>query len=96
MENLSSVLAPIIVALIGATASIVGSFTAMKKGEHERDVKDAQREQRQTDRLDRIDEKIARLEKKVDEHNGYAEKFAESSKDLAVLATKIENIERKI
>lgn len=96
MDTTLTILVPIIVALIGASASIAGSFLSLKKSEHERDIKDAQREQRQCDRLERIDEKIERLEKKVDEHNGYAEKFAKNSESLAVMATKIEHIEKRI
>lgn len=65
----------IVVALISATGGVLGTAMAVRRGNRENEVKDALREQRQSDRLDRIDEKITELSKKVDVHNGYAEKF---------------------
>lgn len=80
----------IAVALISATGGVIGAYLAVQKGNRESDIKDAQREQRQSDRLDRIDEKITNLEKKVNIHNGYAEKFGEVAKSMAVMAKDIE------
>ena len=81
---------------IAAAASVLGAYFAIKKSNHERDIKDAQREQRQSDRLDHIEEKIGRLEHKVDTHNGYAEKFADSSKCLAVMSRDIEYLKQRV
>lgn len=80
---------------ITAVAGVVGAYLAVRKGNQEQEIKNAQREQRQTDRLDNIDEKITSLEKKVDIHNGYAEKFAENSKALAVMAKDIEYLKSR-
>lgn len=85
-SNLSS----IIVALISAAGSIFGANLAVRKKAREDEIKDAVREQRQLDLFQSINEKIERLEKKVDIHNGYAEKFAETSKNLAVITKEIE------
>lgn len=82
--------------LITATASIVGAYFAVKKSNHEKEVQDARREERYNARIDGVEKSVIRLEKKVDEHNGYAEKFAQNSESLAVLATKIENIESRM
>lgn len=99
MENTQTVINPAVLSFLGtvvtALAGIIGAYLAVRKGNQEREIKDAQREQRQSDRLDVIDEKISRLEKKVDVHNGYAEKFAENSKALAVMAKDIEYLKRK-
>lgn len=65
----------IVVALIGFAGVCVGTVAGFKKMQKKNEIADAVREQRQNDRFDRIDEKIERLEKKVDIHNGYAEKF---------------------
>ena len=81
-------LTQIIVALISCLGGIIGAFLAVRKGNKENEIRDAQREQRQIDRLDRIDEKIISLEHKVDIHNGYAEKFASIAKDIEYLKTK--------
>lgn len=85
-SNLSS----IIVALISAAGSIFGANLAVRKNARENEIRDAVREQHQLDLFQSINEKIERLEKKVDTHNGYAEKFAETSKNLAVIAKEIE------
>ena len=82
--------------MITATASIVGAYFAVKKSNHEKEVQDARREERYNARIDNVEKTVNRLEEKVDEHNGYAEKFAKNSESLAVLATKIEHIEKKV
>ena len=85
----------IVVALISATGGVLGAAMAVRRGNRENEVKDALREQRQSDRLDRIDEKIAELSKKVDVHNGYAEKFGDVAKSMAVMAKDIEFLKSK-
>ncbi len=95
MENNVISWTPIIVALISSVGGIIGAYLAVQKGNRERDIKDAQREQRQADRLDSIDEKIKRLEKKVDEHNEYGRKFGEVATSLVSMAKDIEYLKRK-
>jgi peptidoglycan hydrolase CwlO-like protein len=95
MENNAIDWTPIIVALISSLGGIIGAYLAVQKGNRERDIKDAQREQRQADRLDSIDEKIKRLEKKVDEHNEYGRKFGEVATSLVSMAKDIEYLKRK-
>ena len=86
---------PIIVSIIGAVATIAGAFIAVNKGNREKEIKDAQREQRQSDRLDSIEERIANLSKKVDIHNGYAEKFGQVATNMALMAKDIEYLKNK-
>ena len=85
----------IIVAIISCLGGIIGAFLAVRKGNRENEIRDAQREQRQSDRLDRIDEKIGSLEHKVDIHNGYAEKFGDIAKQMTSLAKDIEFLKTK-
>lgn len=85
----------IIVAIISCLGGIIGAFLAVRKGNKENEIKDAQREQRQSDRLDRIDEKIGSLEHKVDIHNGYAEKFGEIANQMTAMAKDIEFLKTK-
>lgn len=87
---MSTDIIPIIVAIISSGGGIIGAYLAVQKGNRENEIKDAQREQRQSDRLDRIDEKIERLEKKVDVHNGYAEKFGTIAQNMTAMAKDIE------
>lgn len=43
----------------------------------------------------RLDERLKSVEKKLDEHNGYAQKFNDIQVDIAKISTKIENLEEK-
>lgn len=88
-------LTPIIVAIVTSLSGIAGAYLAVRKGNREQEIKDAQREQRQSDRLDNIDEKISNLERKVDIHNGYAEKFGDITRNIAVMAKDIEYLKSK-
>lgn len=81
MEDVS-IFVPVVVAIITGLFSIIGQYFIAKenkrKTDAERQVRDAQTEMR----LDRI-------EKKIDEHNGYAQKFSEFAVALAELRTEI-------
>ena len=88
-------IATIIVAIITSLGGIIGAYLAVQKGNRENEIKDAQREQRQSDRLDRIDERIGSLEKKVDIHNGYAEKFGEIANSMTALSKDIEYLKNR-
>ena len=43
-----------------------------------------------------INWRLKKLEEKVDEHNGYAKKFAETHEDIALMQKDIEYIKEKI
>lgn len=43
----------------------------------------------------RLDERLKSVEKKLDEHNGYAKKFESIQIDIAKISTKIETMEEK-
>ena len=81
--------------IITAIAGIIGAYLAVRKSTQEQEIRNAQREQRQSDRLDRIDEKIGSLEKKVDIHNGYAEKFGEIANSMTSLSKDIEYLKNR-
>lgn len=82
----------IIVAVVTGVLAVVGSVTSnilvSRKKSHERDIKDAEREARQSIRLEAI-------EKKIDIHNGYAEKFGDIQKDIAVVKKDIEYLRKE-
>ena len=42
-----------------------------------------------------MDERLKNVEKKLDEHNGYAQKFEAIQIDIAKISTKLENMEEK-
>ena len=43
----------------------------------------------------RLDERLKSVEKKLDEHNGYAQRFSDIQVDIAKISTKLENLEEK-
>lgn len=43
----------------------------------------------------RLDERLKSVEKKLDEHNGYAQKIGAIQIDIAKISTKLENVEGK-
>lgn len=92
---MDSSIATIIVAIITSVGGIIGAYLAVQKGNRENEIKDAQREQRQADRLDRIDERIGSLEKKVDIHNGYAEKLGDISISMTAMSKDIEYLKNR-
>lgn len=75
----------IITAIIGATAvilsALLGYFSAVKKHE----VEDAKREQEQKDLFKEIFKQMNNIEKRLDEHNHYAEKYVETAKTLVAI-----------
>lgn len=82
----------IIIATIPAIASVIGAFiaarSAVDKKTHEDDIKDAQREQRQQDQLEEI-------KRKLDIHNGYAEKLGDIQLDIASIHKDIEYLRKR-
>lgn len=79
---------PIIVSIIGAVATIAGAFIAVNKGNREKEIKDAQREQWQKDQFEAINHKL-------DIHNGYAEKFGDISRTMVAMQKDIEFLKSK-
>lgn len=73
----------VIVALITGLCGVIGQYLISNKKSREDDIKDAQREQRQNDRMEVI-------EKKLDEHNGYAAKFGQIEKDITKIQKDVE------
>lgn len=75
----------VLTAIIGATAvilsALLGYFSAVKKHE----VEDAKREQEQKDLFKEIFKQMANIEKRLDEHNQYAEKYVETAKTLVAI-----------
>lgn len=75
----------VIVAIITGLCSVIGQWlishnTNVKRREDEA-VRDA-----------RLDDRLASVEKKLDEHNGYAAKFADIQMDIAVIHNDIKNL----
>ena len=73
----------IIVAVIAALGSIIGQWLISRKQSQDRAVAEAERETK-------LEMRLQSVEKKLDEHNGYAKRFEEIGKDIAIIKTKLE------
>jgi peptidoglycan hydrolase CwlO-like protein len=80
---MESVIVAIITGILAVLGTYVGNVTISRKKSREDAIRDAKKEQKLNDRLDR-------LENKVDEHNNYGKKFGEIQNDIAIIKTKIE------
>lgn len=75
----------VLVALITGGLTFLGVLVTNHNNRKKDAVEQARRDQKFEDRLDR-------LEKKVDEHNGYARRFGEIEKAIVRIDTKLETM----
>lgn len=75
----------ILVAVIAGGCSVFGQWLISRKQNKERATAEAVRDARLEDRL-------VAVEKKLDLHNGYAEKFSDIGKDIAVIKNDIKTL----
>ncbi len=73
----------VLVAMITAGAGVLCQLIIAGTAKHKQAAADAAKEQRLSDRLETI-------ERKLDEHNGYAQKFAETSGSIIRLQKDVE------
>ena len=78
----------IIVGLLAVAGSLVGNFALMRKKSQEAELKETERETRQEDRMKSI-------EKKLDEHNHYAEKLSSIEKSMIAMQKDIEYLRKE-
>ena len=77
----------VIVALITAVGAVIGQWLISRRQNEDRKTADAVRDAR-------IDDRMAAVEKKLDTHNGYAEKLGEIQQDIAVIKSEITMLKR--
>lgn len=78
----------ILVALITGASAVISNVIISQRKSRRDTIENALREQRQTLRLESI-------EKKVDEHNGYAKRFGEIEKSIVRIETKLGDIQHE-
>ena len=83
-----AVIGAIITGILAVIGSYAGNVAITDKRRREDDIKDAQREQRQNDRMEVI-------EQKLDEHNGYAQKFGAIEKSITAIQKDIEYLRKE-
>ena len=86
------IIAPLITGVLAVIGSFVGNYAIALKKSREDAIKEAEREQAQKDQLAMILEEQKKIKTRLDSHNGYAEKFAETTKNIAVMAEKQESL----
>jgi len=77
----------IIVAIITGVCAVVGQWLISRQQTNKRKTDDAVRDARLEDRLKSV-------ERKLDEHNGYASRFNEIGIDIAVIKNEIKNLQK--
>ena len=75
----------IIVAIITGVFAVIGQLLISRNQASKRKVDDAVR-------AAKLDERLARIEKRLDEHNNYASKFSDIRTDIAVIKNDIKTL----
>ena len=78
----------IIIALITGACAVIGQWLISRQQTAKRQIEEAKRDQN-------LEDRISSLEKKIDIHNGYAEKFTALGTDIAVIKAEIENLSKR-
>lgn len=74
----------VIVGIISATCTIIVQLIISRSKTRETNAVLAAHEQKQQDSIDEIKKEMIEVKKRLDSHNGYAEKFADAKKDIAL------------
>lgn len=85
----------VIVGIISVVGSIIVQLIVSGSKTRETNATLAAHEQKQQDAIDDLKKEIGEVKKRLDEHNGYAEKFADAKKDIALIQKDIEYIKKK-
>ena len=75
----------ILVALITGICAVIGQWLISRQSVKQKKTADAVRDAR-------LDDRLAGVEKRLDEHNRYAAKFAEIQTDIAVIKNDIKTL----
>ena len=75
----------VLVAIITGVCSVFGQWLISHNAAQKRKTDDAVRDAR-------LDDRLAGVEKRLDEHNKYAQKFGEIQTDIAVIKNDIKNM----
>ena len=79
---------PVLVAFITGVCAVIGQWLISRSQNEKRKTDDAVRDARLEDRLRNV-------EKKLDEHNSYASRFASIQTDIAVIKNDLKHIREK-
>lgn len=98
MENLTAAQATLLSAAIAAIASIIvgiiNSRHQRRKFADDMKERDIEREKAEAVRDAKLEMWMSQVDKKLDTHNGYAERFAEIGEDIAAIKADVKNLYR--
>lgn len=86
----------VIVGIISATCTIIVQLIVSKSKTRETNSVIAAHEQKQQDMIEDVNKQLVEVKKRLDSHNGYAEKFADARKDIAVMQKDIEYVKDQL
>ena len=99
MSNLSPAQATVLAALLSALAAIIVGFfnirAQRKKFADEMKERDIERQKAEAVRDAKLEMWMKEVDKKLDQHNGYAERFSEIGEDIAAIKADVKNLYRK-
>lgn len=87
--------AGVVTTIIVEAATIIGLLIKQSGERKQNAIEQARRDQAIADELKDIRKDQARMEKKIDEHNGYAKMFSEQSENIASIKKDVEWLKRK-
>ena len=79
----------ILTAIITAIGAVLGQWIISSSTKRKQTIEEAKREQR-------LDDRLKEMERKLDSHNSYAEKFTSVTTDIAVIKTEIKGIKEQL
>lgn len=91
-----SVIIASITGVLAVVGSYVGNVAISAKKARADAIKDAEREQAQKDQLSMILDEQKEIKKRLDQHNGYAEKFAQSNTAMMSIQKDVEYMKKDI
>ena len=99
MGNLSPAQATVLAALLSALAAIVvgvlNARSQRKKFTADMLARDVEREKAEAVRNAQLEMWMKAVDKKLDAHNGYAERFSKIGEDIAEIRADVKNLYRK-
>ena len=86
----------VVVGIISVVGSIIVQLIVSASKTKETNATIAAHEQKQQDIIDGIKIELVEVKKRLDSHNGYAEKFADARRDIAITQKDVEFIKEQM
>ena len=85
-----TVLAALITGVVTLTVCLINNYFMSRKQKAEQETREHKQREEQAVRDAKLDLKLSSIEKKLDEHNGYADKIGSIEQNLAYIRGKLE------